>query len=68
MKNGTKLSIIFVIVGFIGLGMSAYGYEIDNDNVIAFSILIAVVSLALALFFVSSVSVKEMKDETKKQD
>ena len=67
IKNGTKISVVFTIVGFVCIFLSAYGYEIDHDLLIAIPLVFGVISLALALGFLGE-AVLEKKDEEQKQD
>lgn len=67
--NSTNLSVIFLIIGFIGIAGSYYGNVIDDDYVVGFLLAFAVVGFALALGFIIESMNKELqrkKDERQK--
>ena len=63
--NSIRLSVIFVIVGFIGIAGSSYGGVIDNDYVLGFSLALAVVGFTISLGFVVEAMNKEYKQRKK---
>lgn len=68
--NSVKLSVIFVIVGFIGIAGSYYGDVIDDSYVLGFALALAVVGFALALAFIVDAmnsEIKEKKNEKEKR-
>ena len=59
--NSVKLSVIFVIVGFIGIAGSYYGDVIDDSYVLGFALALAFIVDAM------NSEIKEKKNEKEKR-
>ena len=67
IKESFQYSVIFLVIGFIGLAGSHYGNVIDSDSVLGFSLAVSVIGFIISLGFLIEAMNKELRNE-KKQD
>jgi len=68
IKESFQYSVIFLVIGFIGLAGSHYGDVINDMTIKGFSLALSVIGFVISLGFLIEAMNKERKENEKKQD